>query len=273
LLDRIGIPSATIEILKKQLKVKGFTSHGICYYRKGGRNTGDPHTSSGNSWMNALITIIALCRMDPNIVLDLTNPPFSLAIQGDDSLIIVNNAWKESHWDEDIWLNTWIDFGFKVKFVKISTKVSDCDYCSKYFWPTDGHPVGYLLGPKPGKTLAKLGWSTRAHQNLMKHNRGVALGLLPAVGHVPFLKEFVNRVLEITNVDSCKDVTADVRKYKVETSKAFDYCDRTWPFLAELYDCDKVDVDLFQHTLDQMITFPYHFTSEIVGRMEHVDNY
>jgi hypothetical protein len=268
-LDRVGLPIHVISALRKQIKTRGLSRRGILYSRLGGRNTGDPHTSSGNSLMNALITMLALTRMCPNI--DWNDPSVAIAIQGDDSFIICATEWAEQYWNEEMWYNTWLYYGFKVKFVEVTQDLTRCDYCSKLFWPTDDHVLGYLLGPKPGKTLSKLGWSTRPHTNVYKHNRCVALGLKPAVGHVPFLREYVNRVLAITDRPDCQDAKPDLRKYKVETTKPVKYCERTWEFLDRKYDLSHSDLQEFVEVLNTIEELPFHHFSYSVEKMMRVD--
>jgi hypothetical protein len=114
-----------------------------------------------------------------------------------------------------------------------------------------------------------LGWSVKPVRNLARHNRGVALGLQRASGHVPFIREMCDHIVHITANEI--GVQPDERKYKVETTRKLDYCDRTWEFLDRLYGLSRQDVTDFETILRKYETFPVHHYVDSIQRMMDLD--
>jgi len=260
MLEVMGVDSSILEDLKRAIKVIGITSKGLLYGRKGGRNTGDPHTSSGNSHMNAIKTIIGIIRIlkSKSIEIDLNNPPFCLCIQGDDSLIYIKNKIATYITSEELIAQS-VSFGFNLRFVTITKNIVDVDYISRLFWPTNSHPLGYVLGPKIGRVLSKIGFCRHAVQEIYPHIRGVAMGLKADVHHVPFLREWNESMLRITTGVEPKEMPFD---YSMHSRGNHSYCERTWTFLLEKYNLTGYDLECFKQMLSNVKTLPYHLNYE-----------
>jgi hypothetical protein len=201
--------------------------------------------------MNAVKLLDYLYTTIPNV--DLHNPPFSICIQGDDSMVLLDRKFSVYIKSEDIMLHS-SKLGFKVKFVNIAYSLRDVDYCSRLFWPTHNHPFGYVLAPKIGKVLGKIGYSRKEVPDVYQHNRGIALGLLTAVSNVPFLKEWCDNILRIT-----ENVTAEaiIKKYVIQSSEYHNYTPETWEFLYEKYGLTQSDLLTFQTYLQRVDVLPY----------------
>ncbi len=250
--EYLGVPTTVINELKECVNTFGYTKRtNIRYTRTAGRNTGDPHTSSGNSLMNAVKAIYSLHKQLPQF--DYSNPPFALAIQGDDSLIFLKPEF-EKYITSDSFVSISADLGFCVKFVTITKNIVDVDYCSRYFWPTNDHPLGYLLGPKPFKVLNKVAYSKIEVPDIMAQNRGVALGLYNDVQHIPLLKEWCDRVLQVTSSVVAEE---NANLYSIRSDKACNMNSNTWNHLFERYGLTEVDVELFRQSLQQVNSLPF----------------
>lgn len=247
-----GVPSNVVEELKECHSVKGFSRWSLMYSRKGGRNTGDPHTSSSNSAMNGLKACYTLCKLIPNV--DLSNPPFAISIQGDDSFILLADGVDQYLTKENI-VSISAELGFKVKFVTITRDIVKLDYCSRYFWPTDGHELGYILGPKIGKVLNKIGFSRIFEPDLLTRNRGIALGMLCDVNHIPFLKQWCEHLLSLSI--GGEDIEEAVR-YGLHSDRTYEYNSKTWDHLFQRYGLTQNDLSTFEHSLEQADSLPYY---------------
>lgn len=253
----VGLPLEVVMELKDCIRVKGFSTFGLKYDRIGSRNTGDPHTSSANSLMNALKAVYTLWKLLPPF--DISCPPFALCIQGDDSFIITKCEY-ESYVSTEAITQISADLGFLVKFVTITTAVVEVDYCSRYFWPTDDHPLGYVLGPKIGKVLNKISFSKVIMKDLKQHNRGIALGLAKDVNHIPFLKELVERILELTEGSASP---ARVKNYSITSESFYQSNDQTWDHLFLRYGLTQSDLAVFVSNLETVESFPWKLTFPI----------
>ncbi len=268
LLRKIGISEDIMEILEQCLDCIGYSRFGVYFRRAGSRNTGDHHTSSGNSNMNGILTLFALYLIAVKLAQwNWANPPLAISMQGDDSLSLLHDTLAKIFPCDDF-VNTWKKYGFKVRFCVIERELHKIDYCSRYFWPTDTHPLGFVAGPKPGKVLSKIGWSAKYVRDHYKHNRAIALGLQNSVSHVPFLREYVRRLLELTEG---LEVTPDYNPYSIHSETGHTYCSRTWEFLGDLYGLTRDDVRKFEMLLQSIKSLPTHVHVPCVDTMVWVD--
>jgi len=95
--------------------------------------------------------------------------------------------------------------------VKIHDDPDLVEFCSGYFWHTD---EGRVWGPKPGRMMAKLGFSTNEQKEPLKWFKGVLLGVKQDVAHVPILNHYVNHCLRIVNKVGAS-ATRDEHKFHV----------------------------------------------------------
>lgn len=251
LMLRKGLPDWFVSALSETRKTTGH-SDGLFYSRKGGRDTGTGETSSANSDMNGIKT----CKtFDTWTSIDWSNPPFACLVQGDDTLVLTHrNLIPEPEKFAEHVTNVSKDLGFVVRFVNISTNIWDVDYCSRYFWPTPNHDFGYVLAPKIGKVLGKAGWSRQRVHNLRNHSYGIALGLQIAVSNVPFLKEWIARLLSLTEKDSTYTYQHD---HSIKSVTEHCYTDETWDFLWYKYNLTQLDLLVFEQNLQGVKSLPY----------------
>jgi hypothetical protein len=155
---KCGIEGQPMKVLEAQMHTLGYTRHGIQYSRKGGRKSGDPNTSCGNSIINGIV-----------------------------SMEVLKELVRKEQLAEDNIIKAYLKYGFKSK-CKIASKVCDIDFCSKLFWPTAS---GLVLGPKPGRMLPKLGFGIR---KLTKEQyRGYMKGIWQDGHFVPGVKEYTEK--------------------------------------------------------------------------------
>ena len=239
----------------------GITSNGVFYARYGGRDTGDTDTGSGNSEMNATKNINYLVEALPSF--DLRNPPFAIAIQGDDSLIIMKPEFAQFISGRAVKAHS-AKLGFKVKVFTASYNVYDMDYCSRYFWPSDDSPTGYCLGPKLGKVLQKIGWSKKTVVDTYQHNRSIALGLKKDVAHIPFLREWFSTIEKLTEGAKEKPLPFD---HKLHVRQAHSEGWDTWDFIQYKYDLYETDLIDLENQLATVTSLPWHLDVPWIDRV------
>jgi hypothetical protein len=185
-------------------------------------------------------------------------PPFAIAIQGDDSFGI--HCDFLSYYVDLIAVDLVALLGFKLKFNFVTSDMFSLDYCSRNFYYIDSYP-GFILAPKPFKVLNKIAWSTKPKQDLLVHNRGVALGLYNDSRVVPFLREYVDRILELT---SEVEVDPMNNPFAIHLHDEYDMDSRNYDLMYQRYGLTESDVLSFESSLKEAWTFPFyvgaHFT-------------
>lgn len=82
----------------------------------------------------------------------------------------------------------------------VSDRRCDWEFCSKLFWYATDPKTGAcvtVLGPKPGRLLTRVGWSTTTPNAL--NFRGAMLGLIADVHHIPLLSQYVQKGLDLSS--------------------------------------------------------------------------
>lgn len=165
--------------------------------------------------------------------------PFVCAAHGDDMLAFFTEGSITAAQVVDIAKQ----LGFTAK-AKLRTAEQDylVEFCSGVFWPVERGQ--YVLGPKPGRILSRLGWAVELRPSKEQKKkaedpgpafvRGVCLGLVNDVQHVPIAKELVNRMLQLTEGKRPMYSGRDF-DYKVHASRAHGYCDDTLRFFTQRY--------------------------------------
>lgn len=207
-----------------QLGPKSGTSrHGVRFSRKSTWNlSGMPTTTFANTVVNAAVVYTAHILMHAFAYLDLKEntpsvadimslgggvvasvaayaeamgamdvSPLNVMVRGDDMLAFADVSLVDT-------LSSLAKLlGFKPK-IKHSHTVYEARFCSNIFWPVG---LGYVPAPTY-RCLMKIGTfqiGTKLKANHARELlRGKALGLLPAVNHVPLLFEAVQRILHDT---------------------------------------------------------------------------
>lgn len=162
---------------------------------------------------------------------DPANPPFYIIAQGDDTLVEGPPALEE-------WLNNdggykviLEDYGFISKFEKYTFDITDLDYCSRYFYPSDNN-LGLILLPKPWKVLYKMPYKVRPTDDPLLHYRGVALGLYADSRGVPFLRKVVDRYMELTETIEADPI---INYYSIHVVEDQTVTAETWDLMYKRY--------------------------------------
>jgi hypothetical protein len=261
----MGIPTWFVNELRKTTKVHGITkNHGHHYFRKGGRNSGQPNTSSGNSHMNAIKFIYSLWLQKP---WDWSNIPFCLCVQGDDNLCLMRKDYSQ-HIDVDPIVQTSAQYGFEIKICQKTSNIYEIDYCSKIFYPVATHPLGYILGPKIGKVLFKIGFAKKKVKDSYAHNRGIALSLWNDVQQIPILSTWVEKLMQLT-----EGVTPIEQPYDhgIHARQPHTATDEVYELMYHRYNITALDIEAINCDIESVPSLPYHVPSEMIEHIVVVD--
>jgi hypothetical protein len=185
-----GCPPAVRALIKANINTRGVTSHRVKYKRKGMRKSGDPYTSVGNSVLNGVIHLFIYCDSTGCSVLRSKELLYML-IQGDDSLIVYLPTIFID------WVGCMLKCGFNSEAI-YRDQIYKAEFCSNLFYETS---LGLMMAPKPGKVISKLGYFISPPRNILPQAivRGTALGLYNACNHIPPLKAYLDRILQLTS--------------------------------------------------------------------------
>jgi len=141
--------------------------------------------------MNILIHLFIFCTKNQVSVSQARNM-MTLVVQGDDALLNTEHRFV-SHID---WKQSFLDFGFDAVAL-FRNNVYTVEFCSMRIYPS---LQGFVFGPKPGKVMAKLGifCDPPAKCNSKVLLRGSALSLIKGCWHIPPLRSYLQRILELT---------------------------------------------------------------------------
>lgn len=99
--------------------------------------------------------------------------------------------------------------------------------------------------------------------------RGVALGLLDTVYHVPFLREYFLRIIEISEGTVAR--VLGPRDRKILAERCHDYCEDTWGFLLHRYGLTAGSVQAFAVLLQRVKDFPARLDWTLLGVLSRMD--
>jgi hypothetical protein len=190
-----GTEETLVEFLNRHTTSKirmGRGSNSIAVDVPGGRKSGQPHTSLGNSIVNAKVVTFGILAATNGV--DFKNQPIPghMLVLGDDNLIATN-----VNVNLDAAANAMRVLGFQPK-LKSHDSIDDAEFCSSVFWRTKN---GRSLGPKIGRVIAKTGHCTNPpygpdHPNFPLFSAILTSGTYRSIALVspatPFIKEMVS---------------------------------------------------------------------------------
>ncbi len=203
--------------------IMGYSSKGVKYKVDYTMTSGSATTSCGNSIINGVKTSYVLESFG------IRN--YKMLVHGDDNLVVIPGVMSErSQYALKQFIKMYnVKLGFETK-VKISTNWSRVEYCSSLFWPTED---GYVLGPKIGKRLPKVGFSLRKLD--VGEVKGMLLGLRIEAGFVPVIRTYTNHNLKLLKNVGKKEYFDDRRIYKSLPTATHRANDATNDFFLDRY--------------------------------------
>jgi len=185
-----GAPRAVLQLMRGNVNTIGYTSKGHKYTRLGMRKSGDPYTSLYNTMWNGLIHFHIYC-IAQNKTPQEASFDIRMLLQGDDSLIVYRRTNQIIPWKESMNF-----FGFDAIAI-FRDHFHECEFCSNLLYMVK---EGWVFGPKIGRILGKLAFYVNPPKNVSSASlvRGTALGLMSSCHHIPYLREYLDRILVLT---------------------------------------------------------------------------
>lgn len=162
-----------------------------------------------------------------------------MVVLGDDNLIVLPGCMDEqtkSALRREM-MSLYLSLGYEIT-MKVHTEWHDAEFCSSLFWPVKD---GYILGPKIGRRLPKLGWSL---SDLKPGEiKGMLLGAHNELHCIPVLRHYAPKCLGYLKYTKKKDHNPREAKYKITVKEKHQLTDDTKAFFYERYglSCDEVE--------------------------------
>jgi hypothetical protein len=249
---RFGVPPEICRLMTLACKRIGATNNGICYGIDGTMASGRPETSCGNSLNNGFDTLLNLQLQNSEIPFRSLVAAVRLAVLGDDNVLIREATLAP------LSSICYANAGLKSELIERPNSF-DATFCSSRFWPTD---TGIVLGPKPSRVIAKLGWIVNAPTdratNVLKSK---LLSLEDSCRFVPPLNVIIQHNKRLLTATKRMDRGFDKSQIPVSTVHA--PVDETWHMLDYLYEWTSVDQARLVCMLDKVISLPCVLTGDV----------
>lgn len=264
--DVVVYPPAARQALDAQKCIRGKSHGGVRYKLDWRRGSGFSNTDGENTVITEQIQVYAITQGNAPIfadrTLDLRLDPtrfdrlghdFAVAACGDDGGGVASRAYFHSKFGTNLvdaqesWRLSCLALGYKVT-PHISYSLDDVDFCSRWWYPT---PDGILPGGKIGRVLSRAGWFLECKD--AQTIRGAAIGALQDNYHVPFLRQYFIRVLEITVGQKVRGRSSE---YSIHMSKRHEYGPETLAFVERKYGLSEKDLTHFEELLAQCTKVP-----------------
>jgi len=228
--DKFCTDESTLKALWAQVTTSGSTPHGVVYSDKEGRRkSGDANTSCGNSMLNAHVTAKAYADVMTRRGKDDSHLHYRALVLGDDNFTVTHMEFADMM-DGRVLEEELKSYGLKAKVV-IRDDPRQAEFCSGRFWPS---ATGTVWGPKPARVMSKAFYSKRhvPEKQLAQWAKGVALGFARECNHVPVLRAFVARTLQLTE-DVVANEVAEVGR--IRSRKQEEVCEETNEVMMSVY--------------------------------------
>lgn len=163
-------------------------------------------------------------------------------------------------------------------------------YCSALFWPVERQfalayeedeeakrhgcvpAVTFVMGPMPGRLLARLGWDITGTTKPAQFMRGVALGLRDDCWHVPFAHELIERILALTKDIEAAPIQEPDSFHRIHVDRRYTrHPHYAWVFTQARYGLNKDDLDQFVRDLREIKSLPAIGQTFIIRKLVTVD--
>lgn len=237
--------------------LRGQTAGGVKFKAgKGIRASGESSTSSDNTKQTESIIAYTMTRELNQITSVMGVDVFGMAAGDDGGALVSKSYWNRRFAGinkpfDDINRKA-VDLGFELVGGFGIGDPDDFDFCSKWYYPVSGT---FLPGAKIGKSLVKAGYFFDAQGS--QTVKSAAIGLFQDNAHVPFLREYYARVIELCRADPKRfKLGGRPNEYTIHASRAHDYDESTLRFVERKYGLTKQDLEDFKAILRSVRSLP-----------------
>jgi len=270
---RLGADKYEQAVLRHQRRPTGSTASGIKYKVNGGRCSGDPNTSLGNTIENALTTLAVFYDMFLEIGIELTpaniRSHFRMLVLSDDSIIACSHKF-----DTERIAAKFMERNLRAK-VKIHVDSDYVEFCSAYAWWCKRKHDGALVrvkGPKIERILFKLGVSVGPPQgDPIRWLAGVCVGVRDDYAFLPVARAWVSRMLQLAREQGHDDVEPIVDHETKHTTFKYEICDETWMQFTKIYGVTRDEAlaleDIINSAKDLHTSFSHPVLDKMVAQL------
>lgn len=238
--------------LKSTAFTRGFIlSLDIIFQYMFGRQSGDAHTSVGNSDINA--GVINHCLTEAGLYLGDGQDLAQMLVLGDDNLVSLPIGITKDREEQllEVIQEQGQLLGFTMK-ATITDKYS-AEFCSGRFYPVfDGVNLTCVWGPKIGRILYKFYWKKNEIGDDDKWLSGVVTSRIKDFSFIPVLR-IINRFLHGLGYYDTKAVKFD---HKPHMTSVVSPCPEMWAFLEHVYGYSQEEWETLEDNLRMQLTPP-----------------
>ncbi len=190
---------------------------------------------------------------------------YLLLLCGDD-MFLLNNHFDQGLFDS--LCKFYSNFGFKPSG-GFSQSRHMWEFCSKLFWyGRVGQEVQTVLGPKPGRCIARFGYSVALpkEQNIAAS----AIGLMNDANHVPLVGELAKRTHELCKAHKIKPKYGS-REHELHASRRFEVAEENYAILEDRYNLNRESVSHYAAILSAVESIPSFYHWDEAERVAMVD--
>jgi hypothetical protein len=268
-----GCSERVFNAILNSIFTRGRDKWGNKYSVDGGRHSGDPNTSCGNTLIQGLVKLFCFADWDAQLrKSDVLLAPWdiidryriTMMLLGDDNLTIGHAVFLRSIPLAQMLLR------LGLRLVPILREGPNARYhatfCSSRFYPvhdSDGRPVT-ILATCLGRALSKAGWYCDVPVNLdpLRLLRGDSIGRRMDCSGVPFLGPYWKRTQELSSHirDDQLHFSAEMKrraKYDNHADKHYVPCDATYAMVEAVYGLTRKHEQEYTTLLNQVTTLPF----------------
>lgn len=240
---KLGMPEQQFQVLMESIKGKVHMNPAISYTKDGTRDSGVPHTGTGNSRWDGAGHYVGLMhdaffKHEDHKYVQNRSSTARMFVCGDDNLLTGDTGLVQL--DPTTFLR---QLGLSCKRVVRET-VEDTIFLNRRFWPVviDGQLV-HVLGPRPGRVLSKIGWDVTMVPDRKRHARlrAVALSMQFECSFVPILHCLIAKILELTHELTPYELKKDYRQ--VHAKRMLIPCQQAYDMANSLYGVDVIEAE------------------------------
>ncbi len=276
----MGVPQTVLDSLENSITTEGYDKYSNAYKVLGTRHSGDPNTSCGNTLLQGLMSTYAFAT-----TVNKENPPspqdtwdkleINGMLLGDDSLFIVADTTNVKQYvlnlrklgvDLEPIVHRDLDAIYKPTF------------CSSRFYPVQNRDTGEIttvLAPPIGRVLTKAGYYVNIPKTMkpLEILRGDALSRYQNIHCIPFLKEYWETIIKLTENEKAKVTNKMINenRHKNNLTDRFGPCAETWEMLFYVYGLTRDNLVEYTRCLERVKSLPYVMDLNMFHRAMAVD--
>lgn len=249
---------------------KGRGKFNIKYKVRGGRCSGDPQTSCGNTLIQGIALVFCFVIWDLYLQEQAGKQPvlatykdivsrynLTSLLLGDDNYTVVEQSMADGMPLVEIMRMLGLDLDLKIHIGPAAPYTAT--FCSARFYPTDD---GLVLAPPIGRGLCKSGWyiidPTQPEPNVRGMLRADAISRSRDCAHVPFLREYWRRTAELTQGTQAV-FNREMKRtalHNAHTVVSHQANEATWDMVREVYDLTPADEAEYAKALNSITELP-----------------